>query len=187
VDLQRNFNIYFDFAIEKDCWISHEVMINHRSGSRDLFMLFQHFSPSVVFTAITLVNIPAHTCIPTCKCCSVAQHTMTVLWFGQTFLLKFDELNMVKYYQAISCVSWYMDVWICAKFLHIFLPGCCHTTVLTYSNVCWSSWFNVPKFVTLESQTVDRPFLSKKLTTFQQPGVDNFQNVFGFSFNWRPK
>ena len=177
MDLQRNFNIHFDFAIEKDCWISHEVMIiiNHRSGSRDLFMLFQHFSLSVVLQLSLLVNtctyLPASVAVLHCTpwlCCDL----------DKLFLLKFDELNMVKYYQAISCVSYtlvwmYEYIWICAKFLHIFLPGCCHTTVLTYNNVCWSSWLNVPKFVTLKSQTVDRPILSKELTTFQ-PGVDNF-------------
>ena len=46
VDLQRNFNIHFDFTFEKYCWISHEVMvmINHRSRLSMLFSLRQQLT-----------------------------------------------------------------------------------------------------------------------------------------------
>ena len=149
-------------------------MINHRSGSRDLFMLFQKFSLPVVFTAITLVNtcIYLHPylqvlhCTPW-LCCDLDKLFYEIRWIEHGKILPSYIMCIVVY----GCMNIYK--WVCAKFLHIFLPGCCHTTVLTYSNVCWSSWLNVPKFVTLKSQTVDRPILSKKLTTFQ-PGVDNF-------------
>ena len=133
VDLQRNFNIHFDFAIEKDCWISHEVMINHRSGSRDLFMLFQHFSLSVVFTAITLVNtcIYLHPylqvlhCTPW-LCCDLDKLFYEIRWIEHGKILPSYIMCIVVY----GCMNIYK--WVCAKFLHIFLPGCCHTTMLTY-------------------------------------------------------